>query len=208
MPLRLPLLFLGLYLCIWNVKCDALACNKQGYETHWWTLVRAQEPLLVLRPTFPCLSLLLSDSLPVSLLVCMYVCLLVCLSVGRSWCVCCVCDFFCFLWLCLCMCPCMCVCMSVCVCAYVWSIRGEQVVRRYKNEEGKELTGGMTHIDSDNLMDQWIQAAAAGLLQFVNTEMKAYRLYTVVPRLLRFVRLAPSFLPLSYVCHDAFIHVP
>ena len=47
-----------------------------------------------------------------------------------------------------------------------------QVVRRFKNDEGKEITGAMTHIKSDNLMDQWIQAAAAGLLQFVNKEMK------------------------------------
>ena len=45
-----------------------------------------------------------------------------------------------------------------------------QVVRRYKNDEGKEIYGSMAHIPSDNLMDQWIQAAAAGLLQFVNKE--------------------------------------
>ena len=62
-----------------------------------------------------------------------------------------------------------------------------QVVRRYRNDEGEDLTGTMEHIASDNLMDQWIQAAAAGLLQFVNVEMKAYRLYTVVPRLLKFM---------------------
>jgi isoleucyl-tRNA synthetase len=61
------------------------------------------------------------------------------------------------------------------------------VVRRYKNEEGGELAVTMSHIPSANLMDQWIQAAAAGLLQFVNAEMKAYRLYTVVPRLLKFM---------------------
>ena len=62
-----------------------------------------------------------------------------------------------------------------------------QVVRRYKNEEAGDIVGSMAHIKSDNLMDQWIQAAAAGLLQFVNKEMKAYRLYTVVPRLLKFM---------------------
>ena len=45
-----------------------------------------------------------------------------------------------------------------------------QVVRRYKNDEGKEIYGSMAHIPSENLMDQWIQAAAAGLLQFVNKE--------------------------------------
>jgi isoleucyl-tRNA synthetase len=33
----------------------------------------------------------------------------------------------------------------------------------------------------------YVQAAAAGLLLFVKREMEAYRLYTVVPRLLRFI---------------------
>ena len=40
----------------------------------------------------------------------------------------------------------------------------------FDNDEGKEIYGSMAHIPSDNLMDQWIQAAAAGLLQFVNKE--------------------------------------
>ena len=62
-----------------------------------------------------------------------------------------------------------------------------QVVKRYETEEGQRIEGTMAHIASDNLMDQWIQAAAAGLLHFVNAEMKAYRLYTVVPRLLKFM---------------------
>ncbi|TDZ23108.1 Isoleucine--tRNA ligase [Colletotrichum orbiculare MAFF 240422] len=35
-----------------------------------------------------------------------------------------------------------------------------------------------------NVMDRWILASCQSLLQFVNTEMSAYRLYTVVPRLL------------------------
>eukprot|EP00292_Cryptomonas_paramecium_P004655 CAMPEP_0113728112 /NCGR_PEP_ID=MMETSP0038_2-20120614/41662_1 /TAXON_ID=2898 /ORGANISM="Cryptomonas paramecium" /LENGTH=809 /DNA_ID=CAMNT_0000659505 /DNA_START=36 /DNA_END=2462 /DNA_ORIENTATION=+ /assembly_acc=CAM_ASM_000170 len=40
---------------------------------------------------------------------------------------------------------------------------------------------------SSNIMDRWIRASAAGLVQFVRGEMAGYRLYTVVPRLLRFV---------------------
>eukprot|EP00903_Cladosiphon_okamuranus_P006585 g6433.t1 len=40
---------------------------------------------------------------------------------------------------------------------------------------------------STNVMDNWIQATLQGLVQFVHTEMKAYRLYTVVPRLVEFI---------------------
>ena len=41
--------------------------------------------------------------------------------------------------------------------------------------------------DGGNLMDRWIVAANQNLLQFFHKEMAAYRLYTVVPRLLRFL---------------------
>jgi len=40
---------------------------------------------------------------------------------------------------------------------------------------------------SANVMDRWIQSAAAQLVSFVRVEMEAYRLYTVVPRLLKFI---------------------
>ncbi|KAI9834050.1 MAG: hypothetical protein M1819_003335 [Sarea resinae] len=36
----------------------------------------------------------------------------------------------------------------------------------------------------ENIMDRWILASCQSLLEFVNQEMAAYRLYTVVPRLL------------------------
>ena len=36
-----------------------------------------------------------------------------------------------------------------------------------------------------NVMDRWILASCQSLLKFVNEEMAAYRLYTVVPRLLQ-----------------------
>jgi isoleucyl-tRNA synthetase len=42
-------------------------------------------------------------------------------------------------------------------------------------------------IPSANVMDRWIQASSAALIKFVREEMGAYRLYTVVPQLLRFV---------------------
>ncbi|KAK4627338.1 Isoleucine--tRNA ligase, cytoplasmic [Fulvia fulva] len=38
-----------------------------------------------------------------------------------------------------------------------------------------------------NVMDRWVLAATQSLLQYVNQEMEAYRLYTVVPRLLKMV---------------------
>ncbi|EQK99547.1 hypothetical protein G6O67_005705 [Ophiocordyceps sinensis] len=41
-----------------------------------------------------------------------------------------------------------------------------------------------TQSDNTNVMDRWILASCQSLLQFVNEEMRGYRLYTVVPRLL------------------------
>ena len=40
---------------------------------------------------------------------------------------------------------------------------------------------------STNDVDVWIMAATLGLVEFVHQEMKAYRLYTVVPRLVDFI---------------------
>ena len=40
---------------------------------------------------------------------------------------------------------------------------------------------------NSNVMDRWILAATQSLLQYVNQEMEGYRLYTVVPRLLKMV---------------------
>jgi len=42
-------------------------------------------------------------------------------------------------------------------------------------------------LSSKNLMDRWILAAANGLVDFMRSEMEAYRLYTVVPRLVDLV---------------------
>ncbi|KAK5133612.1 hypothetical protein LTR08_007560 [Meristemomyces frigidus] len=40
---------------------------------------------------------------------------------------------------------------------------------------------------NENVMDRWILASTQSLLEYVNAEMEAYRLYTVVPRLLKMV---------------------
>ncbi len=36
-------------------------------------------------------------------------------------------------------------------------------------------------------MDKWILSFTQSLIVFVNEELKAYRLYTVVPRLVKFI---------------------
>ncbi|OQR89611.1 isoleucyl-tRNA synthetase [Thraustotheca clavata] len=58
-------------------------------------------------------------------------------------------------------------------------------------EETTEKTFVPTKLDGDveltNTMDAWIIAALNSLVQFVKAEMAAYRLYTVVPRLVEFV---------------------
>ncbi|XP_011014398.1 PREDICTED: probable isoleucine--tRNA ligase, cytoplasmic isoform X2 [Populus euphratica] len=41
--------------------------------------------------------------------------------------------------------------------------------------------------DSSNVLDQWINSATQSLVHFVRREMNAYRLYTVVPYLLKFL---------------------
>ena len=40
---------------------------------------------------------------------------------------------------------------------------------------------------NENVMDRWILATTQSLLQYVNQEMEGYRLYTVVPRLLKMI---------------------
>ncbi|XP_074580214.1 isoleucine--tRNA ligase, cytoplasmic-like isoform X1 [Curcuma longa] len=41
--------------------------------------------------------------------------------------------------------------------------------------------------NSSNVLDQWINSATESLIQFVRQEMDAYRLYTVIPYLLKFI---------------------
>lgn len=43
------------------------------------------------------------------------------------------------------------------------------------------------NLKSDNVMDRWILASLQSLIKFIHEEMKEYRLYTVVPRLLNFI---------------------
>ncbi|OMH81083.1 Isoleucine-tRNA ligase, cytoplasmic [Zancudomyces culisetae] len=43
------------------------------------------------------------------------------------------------------------------------------------------------HVSKENIMDRWIMAATQSLIRHVRTEMAAYRLYTVVPVLVKMV---------------------
>mmetsp|Transcript_4112 Transcript_4112/g.9856 ORF Transcript_4112/g.9856 Transcript_4112/m.9856 type:complete len:1132 (+) Transcript_4112:26-3421(+) len=64
-----------------------------------------------------------------------------------------------------------------------------QAVMRYQKATGTQFVSiGKDHfVASSNIFDQWVQASCASLLQFVTAEMHAYKLYTVVPRLVRFI---------------------
>ncbi|KAH7404650.1 hypothetical protein KP509_15G036400 [Ceratopteris richardii] len=56
--------------------------------------------------------------------------------------------------------------------------------------EGHKPFTPLSHKDlqnSDNVLDHWINSASQSLVRFVHEEMEAYRLYTVVPYLLKFV---------------------
>jgi isoleucyl-tRNA synthetase len=62
-----------------------------------------------------------------------------------------------------------------------------QNVILYQNESGKKFELTKSHIDNlDNFMDKWILSELGSLVDFVKVEMKALRLYTVVPRLVNF----------------------
>jgi len=55
---------------------------------------------------------------------------------------------------------------------------------RYESDGSKFTPDSARIKSSTNVMDKWINASCHGLIKFVREEMEAYRLYTVVPRLL------------------------
>ncbi|MES1907208.1 MAG: hypothetical protein MHM6MM_000370 [Cercozoa sp. M6MM] len=57
---------------------------------------------------------------------------------------------------------------------------------RYENECGGKFQADLEFTPS-NLMDRWLAARLQSLVEHVRTEMDAYRLYTVVPRLVSFI---------------------
>ncbi|XP_050978525.1 isoleucine--tRNA ligase, cytoplasmic [Labeo rohita] len=69
-----------------------------------------------------------------------------------------------------------------------------QNVQRLQKEEAIEfLYNERTASVSDNIMDKWIQSFTQSLIQFFRDEMGAYRLYTVVPKLVKFVDMLTNW---------------
>eukprot|EP00929_Paragymnodinium_shiwhaense_P060592 TRINITY_DN30254_c0_g1_i1.p1 TRINITY_DN30254_c0_g1~~TRINITY_DN30254_c0_g1_i1.p1 ORF type:complete len:1160 (+),score=334.10 TRINITY_DN30254_c0_g1_i1:233-3712(+) len=62
-----------------------------------------------------------------------------------------------------------------------------QETMRYEGAGRKFVPDSSRINKSTNLMDRWINASSQSLIQFARAEMEAYRLYTVVPRLLSFL---------------------
>jgi isoleucyl-tRNA synthetase len=60
-------------------------------------------------------------------------------------------------------------------------------VAMLKKMTGKEFAYDAAAPKSDNVFDRWLLARCASLIQWVGDEMAAYRLYTVMPRLLSLI---------------------
>lgn len=56
----------------------------------------------------------------------------------------------------------------------------------YKKENGEDFVYD-PELSSDNVMDRWLLALIQSLVKFVHEEMQSYRLYTVVPKLLKLI---------------------
>ncbi|XP_058997292.1 isoleucine--tRNA ligase, cytoplasmic [Mustela lutreola] len=63
----------------------------------------------------------------------------------------------------------------------------QNVLRLQKEEETEFLYNENTVKESANITDRWVLSFMQSLVGFFETEMAAYRLYTVVPRLVKFV---------------------
>lgn len=62
-----------------------------------------------------------------------------------------------------------------------------QCIDKVESEGVKFVPSKEAALKSDNVMDKWLLASLCDLIQFVRQEMEAYRLYTVVPKLLTFI---------------------
>ncbi|XP_072522622.1 isoleucine--tRNA ligase, cytoplasmic [Salminus brasiliensis] len=69
----------------------------------------------------------------------------------------------------------------------------QNVQRLRKEEDIQFLYNENTAKPSDNIMDKWIQSFTQSLIQFFKAEMDAYRLYTVVPKLVKFVDMLTNW---------------
>ncbi|CAD8161022.1 unnamed protein product [Paramecium pentaurelia] len=62
-----------------------------------------------------------------------------------------------------------------------------QNLQRYESIQGKFLFDENAITKGDNTMDKWIVSSSQTLVEFVRNEMEAYRLYTIVPRLVSYL---------------------
>jgi len=62
-----------------------------------------------------------------------------------------------------------------------------QNIEQFEKEEGEFIWTEESYGRSDNVMDKWIVSFTQSLLSFVAKEMAGYRLYTVIPRLVKFI---------------------
>ena len=81
----------------------------------------------------------------------------------------------------------------LCICRYNALRFFRQNALRVASSTSGGASDGVFYADhalalgSTNHMDRWVLAATQGLIKFVRAEMGAYRLYTVVPRLVKFI---------------------
>lgn len=69
-----------------------------------------------------------------------------------------------------------------------------QNILRFEKDEGLKFEYKEDKLaESTNIMDRWIISCIQSLVSFVKEEMEAYRLYTVVPRLVKFVDLLTNW---------------
>ncbi|XP_067109037.1 isoleucine--tRNA ligase, cytoplasmic [Osmerus mordax] len=69
----------------------------------------------------------------------------------------------------------------------------QNVQRLQKEEDVAFLYNENTAKQSGNIMDKWVQSFTQSLIQFFKSEMDAYRLYTVVPKLVKFVDMLTNW---------------
>ncbi|KAG8436243.1 hypothetical protein GDO86_007368 [Hymenochirus boettgeri] len=69
----------------------------------------------------------------------------------------------------------------------------QNIYRLHKEEDIQFLFNENTTQQSSNIMDKWIISFTQSLVQFFKSEMSAYRLYTVVPRLVKFVDMLTNW---------------
>ncbi|XP_056381265.1 isoleucine--tRNA ligase, cytoplasmic [Hyla sarda] len=69
----------------------------------------------------------------------------------------------------------------------------QNIYRLHKEEGVQFLYNESSAKPSSNIMDKWILSFTQSLIQFFKAEMTAYRLYTVVPRLVRFVDMLTNW---------------